>query len=340
MFEMLKRLMETDGISGDESEIRDLIMKEIRKHVDEVTVDSIGNLIAHKKGDSPRVMLTAHMDEIGLMVKNIDADGSISFSRVGGIEPLTLIGQRVKIKTGKEPVHGVITIAEISNGDIIENMPRGSDMYVDTGLSKDDLIKKGVRVGSFISLQQEIGMLADNSVVYGRALDDRLGCYILLELAKLSKKTANDTYFVFTVQEEIGMYGAKASTYKIKPDLAIVVDVTNAEDKGSKAHSNMLGKGPCITLKDSGMITNRCINDWLTDIAKQKNIPVQFDVGDKGTTDALSISLSREGVPATVVGASVRNIHSTIGMANMKDIENTIKLLEEFIKNPPKVCII
>jgi len=339
MFEMLKRLMETDGISGDESEVRDLIMKEIRKHVDEVTVDSIGNLIAHKKGDTPRVMLTAHMDEIGLMVKGIDSDGAIIFSRVGGIESLTLIGQRVKIKAGKEPVYGVITTAEISNGDMTDSMPRSLDMYIDTGLSKEELLKKDVKVGSFISLQQEIGMFADNSVVYGRALDDRIGCYVLMEIAKLSKKTESDTYYVFTVQEEIGLYGAKTSTYKIKPDLAVAVDVTNAEDKGVKIQSNILGKGPCITLKDSGMITNRCINDWLTDIAKQKNIPIQYDVGDKGTTDALSISLSREGVPATVVGIAVRNIHSTIGMASMKDVENAIKLLEEFIKNPPKVCI-
>ncbi len=339
MFEMMKKLMETDGISGDESEVRDLIMKEIRKHVDEVTVDSIGNLIAHKKGDAPRVMLTAHMDEIGLMVKGIDSDGSIIFSRIGGIESLTLIGQRVRIKVGKEPIYGVITTAEISNGDMTDSMPRSLDMYIDTGLSKEELIKKDVRVGSFISLQQEIGMLADNNVVYGRALDDRIGCYVLMELAKLSKKTESDTYYVFTVQEEIGLYGAKTSTYKIKPDLAVAVDATNAEDKGVKIQSNILGKGPCITLKDSGMITNRCMNDWLTDIAKQKNIPIQYDVGDKGTTDALSISLSREGVPATVVGIAVRNIHSTIGMASMKDVENAIKLLEEFIKNPPKVCI-
>lgn len=340
MTDLLRRLMETDGISGDESEIRDLLIKEIRKYVDEVAVDSIGNLIAHKKGETPRVMLAAHMDEIGLMVKGVASDGNVAFSRIGGIEPLTLIGQRVKIKTGKEPVFGVITAPDISNGNLISELPKPEDMYIDTGFSEEELAKKGVKVGSFISLQQETGMLSDERVIYGRALDDRVGCYALIEVAKLSKKALNDIYFVFTVQEEIGLYGAKTSTYKIKPDLAIAVDVTNAEDKGGRAHSNILGKGPCITLKDSGMITNRCMNDWLTDVAKQKNIPVQYDVGDKGTTDALSISLSREGVPATVIGVAVRNIHSTIGMANMRDIENTIKLLEEFVKNPPKVCII
>lgn len=339
MIELLQKLIETDGISGDEAEVRDVIMKEIRKHVDEVTVDSIGNLIAHKKGESPRVMLAAHLDEIGLMVKGIDDDGSISFSRIGSIEPLSLIGQRVKIK-GKEPVEGVITFASLSNADPITECPKLEELYIDTGLGKSELIKKGVHPGSFISLQQETGCLCDDTIVYGRALDDRIGCYILIELAKRLKKAENEIFFVFTVQEEIGMYGAKTSAYKIKPDWAIAIDVTNAEDKGSKTRSNFLGKGPCITLKDSGMITNRCINNWLADIAKQKNIPIQYDVGDKGTTDALSISLSREGVPATVIGIAVRNLHSTIGMASLKDIENAIALLEELLSNPPKVCIV
>lgn len=340
MVDFLRRLMETDGISGDESEVRDLIMKEIRKHVDEVTVDSIGNLIAHKKGESPRVMLAAHMDEVGLMVRNIDNDGSISFSPIGSIESLSLIGQRVRIKTGKKSVPGVITTAAMSNGDPLTEMPKADDIFIDTGLGREDLLKCGVRQGSFISLQQETGMLCDDSMVYGRAADDRIGCYILVELAKRLKKIGLETFFVFTVQEEIGLYGARTSAYKIKPEWAIAVDITNAEDKGPKQHSNMLGKGPCITLKDSGMITSRCINNWIEDIARQRKIPVQYDIGEKGTTDALSISLSREGVPATVVGVAARNLHTTIGMASIRDIENTVNLLEELLKNPPKVCIV
>lgn len=340
MTELLRRLMETDGISGDEGAVRDLIMKEIRKHVDEVAVDSIGNLIAHKKGETPKAMLAAHMDEIGLMVRNIDEDGNIFFSRIGSIEPLTLIGQRVKIKTGKELVEGVITFASLSNADIIAESPRADEMYIDTGLGKEELVKKGVHPGTFVFLQQETGYLCDDEIIYGRSLDDRIGCYILMELAKRIKKNENETFFVFTVQEEIGMYGAKASAYKIKPDWAVAVDVTNTEDKGQKMRSNVLGSGPCITLKDSGMITSRCINNWVMDIARQKSIPVQYDVGDKGMTDALSISLSREGVPATVIGVAVRNLHSTIGIASMKDIENTIRLLEELLSNPPKVCLV
>ena len=339
MIELLQKLMETEGISGDESEVRDMIMKEIRKYVDEVTIDSIGNLIAHKKGEAPRVMLAAHLDEIGLMVKGIDDDGNVSFSRIGSIEPLTLIGQRVKIKS-KEPVEGVITFASLSNADPVTECPKADELYIDTGLGKSELVKKGARPGTFISLQQETGCLCDDTVVYGRALDDRIGCYILIELAKRLKKIEHEVFFVFTVQEEIGMYGARTSAYKIKPDWAIAIDVTNAEDKGSKARSNYLGKGPCITLKDSGMITNRCINNWLEDIAKQKNIPIQYDVGDKGTTDALSISLSREGVPATVIGVAVRNLHSTIGMASIKDVEHTTELLEALLSNPPKVCLV
>lgn len=339
MLETLKALMETDGISGDEIDVRNFIMKDIRKHVDDITVDNTGNLFAHKKGGAPRVMLAAHMDEIGLMVKNIDDSGNIFFSRIGGAEPITLIGQRVKIKTGKDPVFGVITTPLLSNGDPVYSIPKVDEMHIDTGLGKEELAKAGVRAGTFIALQQETCTLSDK-IIYGRALDDRIGCYILLELARRLKKTENEVYFVFTVQEEIGVYGAKTSAYKIRPDWAIAVDVTNAEDRGNKPHANVLGGGPCITLKDAGMITNKCLNIWLEDTAKRKSIPLQYDVGEKGTTDALSISLSREGVPATVLGVAVRNLHSTIGMASISDIENTIRLLEEFLANAPKECVL
>lgn len=341
MSELLKKLTLANGISGHEMEVRAVIDKEILKYVDETNVDSIGNLIAHKKGKGTRIMLAAHMDEVGLMVKAIDNDGNIFFSRIGGIEPITLVGQRVKIRSSKdEYIDGVITFKELNNGDTIPKCPEASDLFVDTGFTADELAKKGVETGNFIALQQDFGYLKDSDFVYGKALDDRAGCYILIELAKKLEKSGADIYYVFTVQEELGLYGSKISAYKIQPNWAIVIDATGAEDKLSTQPINKVGRGPCITLKDAGMITNRCINNWLTDIAKKQKIPFQYDVNEKGTTDALSISFSREGIPASLLSIPVRNIHSTIGVASMSDMDNAVKILYELLKNPPKVCLV
>ncbi|MBI2578830.1 MAG: M42 family metallopeptidase [Candidatus Aenigmarchaeota archaeon] len=340
MTELLKRLVDAGGISGNEAEIRAVINKEILKYVDETSVDSVGNLIAHKKGKGSKVMLAAHTDEVGLMVKGTDDEGNVYFSRIGGIEPLTLIGQRVKIKSSYNHfVDGVITTKEISNSDFVTKLPEASDLFIDTGHTKEELEKKGVNPGDFIVLYQEFGYLKDGDLVYGKALDDRVGCYILIELAKKLQKTEADIYYVFTVQEEIGLYGAKISAYKIQPNWAIAVDATGAEDKAS-IKMNVIGKGPAITLKDSGMITNSTINGWLAETAKKHKIPLQYDVNEKGSTDALSISFTREGVPSTIVGIPIRNLHSTIGIASMNDINNAIKLLFELLHAPPKLSVV
>ncbi|MBI4175757.1 MAG: M28 family peptidase [Candidatus Aenigmarchaeota archaeon] len=336
MPDFLRKLMDANGVSGDEAAVRDIIHAEIKKHVDDTEIDGMGNLIAHKKGSRPRVMLAAHMDEIGMMVKHIDTEGNIYFTLIGGIEPLSLIGQRVSVE-GSKPVKGVITLQKMSNDESVKNLPTTEEMFIDTGMTKSELLEHGVRAGSYINLVQESGHLSKNRLVYGKALDDRIGCYILVELAKRLKKSKAEIFFVFTVQEEIGMYGSKASAYQVKPDWAIAVDAIGANDKGDQKFS-AIGKGPCITMKDAGMITNRCINDWLMDIAKGRKIPLQVDVNDRGVTDALSISLSRGGIPATVLSVAVRNIHSTIGIASVDDIENAVKLLEALMQNPPKKC--
>ncbi len=338
MVDLLRKLMEAQGVSGNEAEVRNIIIDEIKKHVDEITVDEMGNLIAHKKGDLPRVMLAAHMDEIGLIIKNIDPDGSIYFTSVGGIEPLTLIGQRVNILAKKELISGVITVAQISNDETLKNLPSLEELFVDTGMSKAELDECGVEMGSYMTIIQESGYMSNDQIIYGKALDDRIGCYILIQLAK-HMKGQSETFYVFTVQEEVGLYGAKTTAYKIRPDWAIAVDATNANDKTS-LKSNIVGKGPCITLKDAGMITNRCINSWIRDIASKNNIPLQIDVNEKGTTDALSISLSRGGVPSSVMSIAVRNLHSAVGIASISDIDNAVKILLELLKDPPKTCIV
>jgi endoglucanase len=329
---MLEELINAEGISGHEMPVRKIIRKHMLACADRIFVDKIGNLIAHKKGNKPTVMLAAHMDEVGLMVKNVEKEGRIRFSTLGGIEVLSLIGQRVKLGT----FTGVITTEKMSSGEEIEELPQMDDLYIDTGMNKKDLVKKGIGTGTYVGFEGlSYCTLGSKKVISGKALDDRIGCHILIELAKKLKKVKNEIYYVFTVQEEIGLYGAKVSAYKINPDWAIVVDVTDENPKHKK-----LGDGPCLILKDAEMLTNECIDGWLENIAKKKRIPLQLEVSDAGTTDALSISLSKDGIPTAVVGVPVRNMHTATGMAHMEDVDNAIRLLEILLKKPPKVCLV
>jgi len=339
---MLRELMEITGTSGNEIKVRNFILNEIKKHVKDVKVDKFGNLVAHKKGKGLKVMLVAHMDEVGLMVKSIDERGSIYCSEIGGLEAIGLVGQRVEIKTKKGMITGVITIPAVSDSEEVEDVPVIEDLIVDTGLTKKELKKRGVSIGSFMNLKQETEILGNKDVILGKALDDRAGCYVLIELAKRLKKSDTDIYFVFTVQEEVGLYGSKTSLHGIEPDWAVVVDVTASDDAKEHAHeiTKIVGNGPCITIKDADMISNVCISDWLKQIAKKKKIPVQLEVSDIGTTDALSISIAKGGIPTSVIGPAVRNLHTTASVASLKDIENIVKLLEELLKKHPKKCIV
>ena len=334
---LLKDLIHAHGVSGSEEDVRAVIKEAIKGHVSEMDTDKMGNLIAIKKGPKPKIMLAAHMDEIGLVVKSVSDSGRMSFSPVGGIDPLTLVGQRVHIKAGRDVMHGVISTEELTDGNDIEEKPRISGMFVDTGLDRKELDKKGVRVGTFIDLEQDSGPLGKDNIIYGKALDDRIGCYILLEVARRLKAKSCEIAFVFTVQEEIGLYGAVTSAYELNPDWAIVVDVINTYESKDVRR---IGKGPCLTIKDSLMITNKCLNSWIEETAKKKDIPIQLDVTDVGTTDALNISISKGGVPSTVLGVCIKNIHSTAGIADLKDVEACIELLVELLRNPLKSCVV
>ena len=339
---LLEKLMEITGASGNEQKIRAFIMKEIKKHVDDVKVDKFGNLIAHKKGKGPKVMVAAHMDEIGLIIKGIDSEGKIFVSEIGGVEAVGLIGQRVKIHSDKGPVSGVITTPEVSDTEDIEDVPAISDLVIDVGLNKKQLKLLGIGVGSFVELVQETTFLGKGDKILGKALDDRSGCYILLEVAKRLKKSELDIYFVFTVQEEVGLYGAKTSAWKVEPDWAIVVDVTNADDFMARDYdaTKVLGNGPCVNVKDADTISNICVDEWLKATAKKLSMNLQMEVTDLGSTDALSISVSKGGIPTSTVGVAIRNLHTTASVASLQDIEDTIQLLTELLKKHPKKCIV
>lgn len=341
MSRLLLKLLDMKGPSGNENDIRNFILRGIKRCCKEVKVDKFGNIIAHKPGNGKVVMLAAHMDEISLMIKSITDRGVISFSTVGGMEPATLIGQRIVIRTNKEQIHGIISSPEISDDEKLDEFPKIEDLIVDTGLTKKELKIKGVEIGNFIEFDQTSRQLSKKDLIMGKALDDRVGCYIMIKLIEsLKKNKESDIYFVFTVQEEVGLYGAKTSAFEIKPDWAVAVDVTNADDIQRHTHevTKVIGRGPCITVKDADMISNHCIDEWIKNIAKKKKLPYQLEVSESGTTDALSISISRGGVPTTAVGVPVRNLHTSYGIASLRDIHNCIKLLTALLQNPPKVC--
>jgi endoglucanase len=280
-------------------------------------------------------MLAAHMDEIGLMVKDIEANGRIYISEVGGADTVMLLGERVHIETKKGIIHGVITTKEVNDGSLINQIPRVEDLFVDTGLSKNDLKKLGIEVGSYLSLERDLYYLGSEKIICGKAFDDRIGCYVLIELAKRLKKSKCEIYFVFTIQEEIGLVGAMTSAYIVEPDWAIAVDVIETSDAKEPCIIS-LGKGPSVTIKDAQMLGDKTLNDSLIKIAKMKKINIQRDVSDVGATDAASISITKGGVPSTVFGIPIRNLHTATAVANKSDIENMIIILEEFLKNPPK----
>lgn len=335
---LLEELICAFGVSGFEAEVRDIIKREIGKHVDDVRIDKMGNLIAHKRGKAPRGMLAAHMDEVGLMVKSINDDGFIKCSTVGSLEAMSLIGVHVQIMTKKGTVYGIITTKEMSNNYDITELPQISDLVVDTGLKRAELLDKGVDVGSYIELESPTFFHFGKKIA-GKSLDDRVGCYILCEIIRECKKSPYEYYFVFTVQEEIGLHGAKTSAYTIAPDWGLAIDVCAANDVMREPVENpiSLGRGPTLTIMDDTMIANRQINSHIKAIARAKKIKLQFEVTQAGTTDASSILTSRGGVPASVISIPVRNLHTTCSMAHHRDIKNCITLLESLLKRPPKL---
>lgn len=337
---LLEELICAFGISGFEAEVRDIIRREIEPYVDEVHIDRMGNLLAHQKGKAPRGMLAAHMDEVGLMIKSIDDRGMIKCSNVGSIEAMSLIGSHVQILTKRAKIYGIVTTKELSNNEEISDLPAISDLIIDTGLKKKELNQMGVDVGSYVELESPT-LFNFGKKIAGKSMDDRVGCFILCEVVKKCRKNPYEYFFVFTVQEEIGLHGAKTSAYTIKPDWGLAIDVAVANDlmKESTEHCISLGDGPVLTIMDESMIANRRINNHIKAIAKAKKIPLQYEVSDAGTTDASTILTSRGGVPSSVISIPVRNLHTTCSMAHQRDIKNCLTLLEGLVNKPPRVKV-
>ncbi len=339
---LLAKYSNAHGLSGREGGIAEAIRSELEPCVDEVTTDSMGNLIAVKKGDEFTIMLAAHMDEIGLMVRFIDDNGFLHFVPFGGWHPPTLYSQRVVVHGSKGDLYGVVGAKppHIMTDEERKKELKLEDMFVDIGATgHEDAEELGVEIGTPITIDRQLVELPHDRVS-GKAFDNRVGCTLLTRVMQ-KVQSPHTIYAVFTVQEEVGLKGAKTSAYRLHPDCAIATDVTFPGDHPGiekKDSPIELGKGPVITISDAngrGLIAHPGMVEWLRDTAKRHDIPIQMQVGKGGTTDATSIHTERGGVPSTVVEVPVRYIHSPVEVADIGDLEAGIFLLVEALKGKP-----
>ncbi|MBU5254835.1 M42 family metallopeptidase [Tissierella praeacuta] len=324
-FSLLKELVGVYGPASNEKLIREYILNEIKDYVDEMEIDALGNLIARKKGNGKKVMISAHMDQIGLMVIDIDEKGFLRFTNVGGISPVVSLSQQVIFENGTIGVVYAEPIEDISKLKL-------ENMYIDIGAFSKEEAEKKISIGDICIYKSEY--IENENVVFTPYLDDRVGCFIAIEALKSIKNPVNDLYFVFSVQEEVGLRGAKTAAYRIEPDIGIALDVTSHGDTPkAKRFAIGLNKGAAIKVKDNSIICHPKVKDLLVSLAKDNRIPYQMEVLEFGGTDSGVIHINKEGVPSGVISIPTRYVHSTIEMASKDDIINCTKLLVKFLED-------
>ncbi len=343
LIETLEKLSNACGVAGREEEVRSLMKKFLKPYVDEVVEDKLGNVIGIKKGDknAPKVMLAAHMDEIGLLVKTISKEGFLQFAKMGGIDDRLLLAQKVMVYTEKGPLHGIIGSKppHIQKEEERKRVLSWDELFIDIGAeSREEAEKMGVGIGDTVCFDVKFARIGKD-IVIGKAFDNRVACAVMIEAMKGLQKTKCTVYAVGTVQEEVGLRGAMTSAFGIDPDFGIALDVTVAGDtpgvKEVEAPVKM-NKGPSLTIADSGLIVHPKVLRLLVDAAKEKKIPYQLEVGLPGSTDAARISLTRSGVPSGVISIPTRYIHSPTSMLSLKDAENAVKLTIAAVQKIPE----
>lgn len=330
MKKLLQTLTETFGPSGYEDEVRQLVRDEVKELVDEVRVDTLGNLIARKQPakatrDTKKIMIAAHMDEIGVIVSHVDEKGFVRFSPVGGVFRRYVLGGRVRFLNGAQGVIG------FDRSDNVNELPTLDKVYIDVGATspKDSPVKIG-DVAAFDRPYSELG----NRLV-AKSMDDRVGVLVAIETLRGLKSSAHDLYFAFTTQEEVGTRGAMTSAYGIDPDVGIALDVVPSGDTPRSHRMEVaLGKGPCIKIQDSGMIADPRVVQWMIQAAEKNKIPYQREVLLGGSTDARAIQLTRAGVPSGCISIPVRYVHSPSEMVDYSDVQNAVKLLSAVLRTP------
>jgi len=323
----IKKYIIPFSVTGSEEKLAAIIADDMKPYSDNITVDPMGNLICFKKGEdsSKKTMLAAHMDEIGFVVTFIENSGLIRVTNVGGIRPVSSAFGEVVFQNG---VKGVIVLEDnLQLADISIKK-----MLVDIGAKdKKDAMKK-VNVGDYLTLTQRVTRLANRRYA-AKAFDDRIGCAVLVEAARIAEKVKYDTYYVFTVQEEVGCRGSKAAANVILPDYSVACDVTPTYDTaGALPGEVKLGAGAAIKIKDSSVICSKAIVDRLTVLAEERKIKYQYEILTAGGTDTSSMQTAGAGSYAGCISIPCRYVHSPVEIIDMKDLEDSARLFAAFIE--------
>ena len=332
---LLERLCKCNGISGDEGKVRELIIEEIKPYADSITVDNLGNLIVHKQGKNrakSRLMLSAHMDEVGLMVTDITSDGYLKFDEVGGIDRRVLLGKSVTV--GMNRINGVIGVKPIHlcKGDEVGRIPELSEMYIDIGADSKENAVEYIKYGDSIDFVSDFNVTADS--ITSKALDDRFGCLVLIELIR--SELEYDMDFAFVVQEEVGLRGAKVAAYTVDPEFALVIETTTAADVPEIDENKQvcnLSDGAVISVMDRRTIYDKEMIALAFDCAEKSKIKAQYKRAVVGGNDAGVIHSSRSGVRTLAVSLPCRYLHSPNCVVNKQDCENMLKLVSELANN-------
>lgn len=341
MTELLKTLCSLNGVTGCEDEVRGYIFERVLAFADEVKTDPIGNIMAFKKGKmraANRLMVCAHMDEVGLIIKSVTDEGYLKFETVGGIDRRLLPGKTVAV--GRDCLPGVIGIkaVHLTTSEERKGPPKPKDMYIDIGAKNKETAEKLVSPGDYAAFMSDIVVTADS--LRAKAIDDRVGCAVMLGM--LESQLSYDMWFAFTSQEEVGLRGADSAAFAVMPDIALILETTTAADlplvKGASAVSR-LDSGVVLSYMDSGTIYDRALFEHIRGIADENNIKWQVKSMIAGGTDAGRIHISRSGVRCAGLAVPVRYLHSAGSLASLSDIESLERLAYLAIQTLPAITL-
>jgi len=335
MKEILKKLVEVSSPSGREEKVRTLILETIKEHIDDYKIDPLGNLIAHKKGPGKKLLFDAHMDEIGFLATYIDDNGFIRMEPVGGHEPMMMPSQRVIFEYGTVGVFYLESELVAEKRNDWKNLSFDT-LFVDIGATSRNEALAKVRIGEMATFERNF--LDMGKRMMSKAMDDRIGCAILIEVIKSIRNPQQDLYFVFAAQEEVGLVGAKTAAYQIEPDFGIAVDITGSGfldlPKGAKRIPMKLGSGPAIKIQDRSMVANHKFNQFIASEAEKLHIPYQYEVLPFGGTDGGVIQTTKAGVKTTTISIPTRYGHSPSEVVDTDDVNHTIQLLLHIAETP------
>ena len=335
MLSLVKELCLLNGVSSGEDEVRDFLMERCRPYAASMRVDALGNLIVFKQGEKStgnKLMLTAHMDEVGFIVNDITEDGHLKFAPVGGIDPRVVIGKRVSVGRDKRPGAIGLKAYHLVSDEEEKRVPDFEDLYIDIGAKDRADAQTVVTLGDLVAFESD-AVEFGSDMLKAKAIDDRVGCAVMLQL--IEEELPMDCTFVFSAQEEVGTRGAFGAAFSVTPEIALVLEGTTAADlPGTDGHRRVAapGKGPVLSFMDSGTVYDRGLFELLRDLAEQHNIPWQSKNYTSGGNDSSAIQRTKDGVRVAAVSAPVRYLHTPSSVACCQDLVHMHTLVKHFIE--------